>query len=322
MMDCAICGLTLLAQQGSETFSNECPRCGRWHIVVGKLGRTLREALDGGPNTNLRRSNLSHIVRRQQGPAHSVPVPLDDLESWGLDAPLPRPADQANHLVIWVGQNQPSHSQQVSAARPALEAELGVALTPSRPGRDLDWLLNAPEILDLVEQPDRTKPQLQLRLTWKGWNRFQDLLTDEVRSNIAFMAMKFGDEELDRVFATCFRPAVQAAGFDLRVLTDGQGAGCIDDQLRVALRTSRFVIADLTHQNAGAYWEGGYAEGLGKPVIYTCRKKEWDVQKTHFDTNHLVTVIWDSAALSDAASRLTAVVRASLPKEANLVDPR
>jgi hypothetical protein len=78
------------------------------------------------------------------------------------------------------------------------------------------------------------------------------------------MAMQFGDAEFNRVVNDCFKPAVKAAGFELRLLTDGQPAGLIDDQLRVALRTARFVIADLTHANNGAYWEAGFAEGLGR----------------------------------------------------------
>lgn len=110
------------------------------------------------------------------------------------------------------------------------------------------------------------------------------------------------------------------AGFELRLLTDGQPAGLIDDQLRVALRTSRFVIADLTHANNGAYWEAGFAEGLGRPVIYTCRKKEWDERKSHFDTNHLVTIIWDPEKLQDAANHLTATIRATLLSEAKMTD--
>ena len=57
-------------------------------------------------------------------------------------------------------------------------------------------------------------------------------------------------------------------------------AGLIDDRLRVEIRTSRFLIADLTHENAGAYWEAGFAEGLGKPVIYTCEKSKFDTAKT------------------------------------------
>ena len=46
----------------------------------------------------------------------------------------------------------------------------------------------------------------------------------------------------------------------------------IDDRLRVEIQSARFLIADLTHENRGAFWEAGYAEGLGKPVIYTCEE--------------------------------------------------
>jgi len=41
----------------------------------------------------------------------------------------------------------------------------------------------------------------------------------------------------------------------------------------------------------------GYAEGLGKPVIYTCEKREFEEHSTHFDTNHLHTVPWEESDL-------------------------
>ena len=31
------------------------------------------------------------------------------------------------------------------------------------------------------------------------------------------------------------------------------------------------------------YWEAGYAEGLEKPVIYTCEKNKFNSEKTPFD---------------------------------------
>jgi len=132
--------------------------------------------------------------------------------------------------------------------------------------------------------------------------------------------MQFGDARLDEAVSDHFKPAVAATGFSLQLLTDAQGAGCIDDQLRVRIRTSSFVIADLSHANRGAYWEAGFAEGLGKPVIYTCEKSLWESQSTHFDTNHLVTIIWDPDNLPDAAIRLKATIRATLPDEAILED--
>ena len=94
----------------------------------------------------------------------------------------------------------------------------------------------------------------------------------------------------------------------------------IDDQMRVAIRNSRFVVADLTHACRGSYWEGGFAEGLGRPVIYTCEKAMWDQEKSHFDTNHLATVIWDPNELATAERQLTAIIRNTLPDAAKMDD--
>jgi nucleoside 2-deoxyribosyltransferase len=62
--------------------------------------------------------------------------------------------------------------------------------------------------------------------------------------------------------------------------------------MRVDIQGCRFLIADLTHRNNGAYWEAGYAEGLGKPVIYTCQRSTF-AQASHFDTNHHLAVYWE-----------------------------
>jgi hypothetical protein len=59
---------------------------------------------------------------------------------------------------------------------------------------------------------------------------------------------------------------------------------------------------------------------LGRPVIYTCRKKEWGEGTAHFDTSHLNTIIWEPDKLEDAATRLTATIRATLPAEAKMTD--
>jgi len=40
--------------------------------------------------------------------------------------------------------------------------------------------------------------------------------------------------------------------------------------MRVEIRSAKFLVADLTDENRGAYWEAGFGEGLGKKVYYTC----------------------------------------------------
>ena len=121
------------------------------------------------------------------------------------------------------------------------------------------------------------------------------------------------------------RPAVKAAGFDLRTTNDDhKTAGSIDNRMRVELRTSRFVVCDLTHGNRGAYWEAGFAEGLGRPVFYLCRadvlKDRQHPDHPHFDTAHQLIIGWDPAAPAEGMAELKAVIRATLPAEAKMED--
>ena len=95
-------------------------------------------------------------------------------------------------------------------------------------------------------------------------------------------------------------------------MRDVARAGVIDNIMRTQIRDSAFVIADLTHDNPGAYWEAGYAEGLGKPVIYICEKSKFDNESTHFDTNHCTTVPWSKDDPEGFRKELIATLRRSL----------
>ncbi|QLH39608.1 MAG: hypothetical protein HWD60_12500 [Defluviicoccus sp.] len=151
-------------------------------------------------------------------------------------------------------------------------------------------------------------------LSLRCWNRFEELKRGSHSGRLDFMAMRFNEKELDNIFENYFRAAVKQTDFVLRKLGDIPKAGLIDDRLRVEIKACRFLIADLTHGNQGAYWEAGYAEGLGKPVIYTCKKSAFNETGTHFDRNHHLTVLWDPQEPSEAVERLKATIRATLPE--------
>ena len=64
------------------------------------------------------------------------------------------------------------------------------------------------------------------------------------------------------------------------------------------IHSCKFLVADLTSQNTGVYLEAGYARGLGKNVIFTC--KEADFKNVHFDIKQVQIVIWkDKEELRD-----------------------
>jgi nucleoside 2-deoxyribosyltransferase len=105
--------------------------------------------------------------------------------------------------------------------------------------------------------------------------------------------MEFHDNILDPFVKDVLKPHVkEKLKIDVVDMRDSSKAGIIDNIMRERIRDAKFVLVDLTHENAGAYWEAGYAEGLGKPVIYLCEQTKFDEKKTHFDTNHCTTVMW------------------------------
>ena len=134
---------------------------------------------------------------------------------------------------------------------------------------------------------------MDVDLTLEGWKQYEAEKRGQFEGNYGFVAMQFGDSNLDPLVNDIVKPTVaKEIGYNLIDMRDVARARIIDNIMRTQIRDAAFVIADLTHDNSGAYWEAGYAEGLGKPVIYICEKDKFDGQKTHFDTNHCTTIPW------------------------------
>jgi hypothetical protein len=262
-----------------------------------------------------RRSRLSHLLRYRQRDRVPARLSLDLTDR--LDERLPSPAEQLNYLIEWLGNHQLG-VQPVEL--PVLEVEgwIGARINRKSQGSALYWLLIQREAEHFLELHSQIPFIAMLRMS--GWERYHALEQGRVESHKAFMAMKFGAEDVELAYNSYFKDAVARTGFELFDMREQQRAGMIDDHMRVAIRNSRFLIADLSYECRGSYWEGGFAEGLGRPVIYTCNAEKWEKERSHFDTNHLATVVWDTNNLEKAARELTAIIRNTLPNEAKMDD--
>jgi hypothetical protein len=158
-------------------------------------------------------------------------------------------------------------------------------------------------------------------LTLDGWDEYEAERRGEIEGHYGFIAMKFGATTLETLVADTIRPSLtDRLGFDLFDTRDLARAGIIDNLMRAYIRDASFVLSELTHDNNGAYWEAGYAEGLGKPVIYLCERAKFNAEKTHFDTNHSTTVMWEVDKPGEFALELAVTVRRSLNLFATAVD--
>lgn len=317
MFKCILCNNQLSRQESKGVnLYFECPRCGQYLLsedVYEDLPNELAAQHDLG-------SILSYVLykmgKRQGSPFLLTQQHINEIRQ---TESLPSHVEQLENLIVWMVKVQPRYGAPINITESTISA-IGSIDTNS-----LAFIIQHAINQDLVENltPERSLVRRVvlpcLRLTFKGWTHYDEIYQGKTNTRIAFMAMKFGDQEADLLYKNHFKPAVLSCGFELRRLDEGQSAGLIDDHLRVAIRQSRFLIADLSHHNNGAYWEAGFSEGLGKPVIYTCRE---DIFKagTHFDTNHHLTVIWSPNNYGEAIVKLKNTIRATLPFEAKMED--
>jgi len=315
---CIVCHAELqsLSAKPDATYY-ECPSCGSYALtgtscVVAE--RLIAEVVNG-------RAKLSHglyLLTKSQPWAKIDSQRLQDLLS---NTELPKPAELLDNLILWLGNAQTSLGTDCEVTESVASA-IG-ATKPEDVAFLVEHCKQAGLLRGSVERFAGGNFEIMpLQLTIDGWVRFEELKRGTSTTRSAFMAMQFGDQQLDAFYRDHLRSAVAATGFELRRVDEEQPAGLIDDHLRVKIRQTRFMIADLTHQNRGAYWEAGYAEGLGKPVIYTCRKDVFEDKTlgTHFDTNHHLTVVWDPDNIPESVKRLKNTIRATLPADAILED--
>lgn len=216
------------------------------------------------------------------------------------------PIVQSERLLLWIGSNNESLGSGCLIDKTKNIEELVGASN----WKDLRYLINQMALQALLEFRDASATQIVVHLTFAGWNKFRELNAGKFNTNRVFMAMRFGQAELDVLFGEFYKPALQAIGFDLFRLDEEPKAGSITNRMRVAIKESKFVIADLSYGNRGAYWEAGFGEGLGKHVIYSVNESTLD-EDHHFDVQGQQAVIWTADKMEKAAKDLEACVKAT-----------
>lgn len=143
-----------------------------------------------------------------------------------------------------------------------------------------------------------------LSLAPDGYARVESLQKNASDGKKVLVAMKFGDETLK--LRDAIRKGIENAEYIATFIDEVEHNEFITPELLKHIKDSKFVVVDLSHQNNGAYFEEGYAMGLGKPVIQLCQK---DV-RLHFDIAQKNTIIWEKE--EDISERLSSRIKATI----------
>jgi hypothetical protein len=154
----------------------------------------------------------------------------------------------------------------------------------------------------------------------EGLKYYQNLMQTKPQTTQAFVAMWFNSKEISeryepnmqKIYIDVIKPAIEYENRFAPIKIDNiEHCGDINDEMISQIRKSRFMVADLTGYRGGVYWEAGFAEGIGIPVIYTCHEQwlnsnlDFKIEGVHFDLNHRNIILWNEKNLEDFKRKLT-----------------
>jgi nucleoside 2-deoxyribosyltransferase len=129
-------------------------------------------------------------------------------------------------------------------------------------------------------------------LSMNGWERAERLLESGSKSKVCFVAMSFS-RELDEVYNDGIAAAVTESGYTPRRVDLDEHNQKICDYIIKEIRASKFMVADATFQRPNVLFEAGFAYGLNRPVIWTCRR-DTRIEDV-FDTRQYFHILWETA---------------------------
>lgn len=315
-INCPICmnydqaSCTLISEKIELQSLFECTTCGRFAATRTCLDDYLINS--NSKLNSMKRARLSHYTRTNHDSKNQILVD-DNLIAQVLEADsLINPAMQAKNIIQYIGKKMSEDGLPISQFGSELYAISG-SPTNEFAGIIVENLSNLDLISCKVNPAGLRNFYFNITLTLAGWEKYLLNKSGKFAGNFGFMALQFGDLQLENLTKFHIKPYVlKKLNFEILDVRDNSKAGVIDNLIRTNILDSAFVIADLTHENRGAYWEAGFAEGAGKPVIYICQKDKFHEEKTHFDTNHSTTVLWDMNEIDYFLEDLVATIRRSL----------
>ncbi len=233
LFDCAVCGQYAVTREAIDDNID---------MRMPKFSRVRRAALSHKIRLDNEREKKSHMWRS------------DELQKFVDEGPnLPTPGTQATNIIRWIGAQVQQSGELVAEVPESFHSLIGSASRQF--ACDLlvelrDRGLIVGKFLTQMNGPPHAQ---DLGLTLQGWEIFDQEQKGLISGGYGFIAMKFGDPVLDALIKDHIKPALSKIGYETIDLRDVSQAGIIDNIMRMHIRDCAFLIADLTHENAGAY---------------------------------------------------------------------
>ncbi len=269
--------------EGYEIKKIKCPNCGIYSIS----DRMYKVFLNPNSLKDDELESNKHLISGFIREMNELGIPLEtitsvvDYEQFYNNSFIPiTPLDKADKILKHIFRKTTFFGEEID-----LTQQYAIA-----------YARNSAEFLNLINllyemQYISSKNSKGYFLTASGYKKIEELESRNKASKQAFVAMWF-DDELKDIYDKYIYKAIDEAKFKPVRIDGKEHINKICDEIIAEIRKSRFIVADFTGQRGGVYYEAGFAQGLGIPVIWTCREDY--AEKLHFDIRQYNCIIWET----------------------------
>ena len=313
---CPICGTTLTQEikSGSDyAYYINCNTCGRF-----ALDEDYYDDFIDGRNANISKSEIASYLFYHKDhlpfpficdnnvfvPTNHRPISIEEIKNW-----YPKTfSEKIDVFLLGVADRMSFFGEPVLFSYEQLYSAFFVDRNPQGPwSTHPDALRTQAEFFEkyLTDQEYTCTYKNGFIIQPKGLERI-DYLQKENRSNgkNVFVSMSFSDNT--KQTREALRSAIIDAEFSPEFIDEIIHNKQIVPEMFRLIRESRFLILEISDPNYGAYYEAGYALGLGKEVIICCSREVFDKKyeteeekkyakylRPHFDIAQKQILVWD-----------------------------
>ena len=299
MAACPICrdvAQSAPSDSGKMRSMFKCRTCGTYEVTIPEGSETVMAVKQG----DRRLAGLSAYIRGANKRGEMPVLSSDNWESLARGHLHTSVNEKLRRLLDHFGDltSRPGEKIEVDGSHdyPLLDAASS---------SEVGYLIET-----LIERGDVKRAPSGVVITAQGWEKLDPTGGEIPRTCVVAMSFK---PELDATYDSGIRPSVvDDCGIDVIRVDRVEHSENINDKILADIWRAQFLIADFTFHPAGVYFDAGLGLGLGKLVIWTCRKDQFKGQ-VHFDTrpynhNH---ILWESPG--ELRVKLTNRIRALVP---------
>jgi hypothetical protein len=296
--ECPVCSqnATVSNLGGRDGYRVECPRC-KPFVAPGLLLRTVLKGQNSDSEIKELLPYLSAYIRQSNERGERVVLEDKNWRNFALahkSTPMPRKVTKM--LEVIAARSAYGHSTKLDQVN-------DLSLVDAKDLTEFAFLLkHLTELGYIIRSGDAWTYGLKV----KGWEQLQP--TAGIPGK-CFVAMWFHEDLKDAYHNGIYLAVKDDRKMDPVRLDLVEYNEKICDKIVAEIRTCQFLVADVTRQRQNVYFEAGFAMGLGRPVIWTC--KEDDFTNVHFDTQQYNYILWKEA--KDLRTKLTDRIKATIP---------